>query len=107
MRITSSSAPRPDTRFAGITAASASATSSAVATIDDSYDSSISWRSTTAGRVGRSIGLRASDPDITSSSRDGSPLRIALRRGIGISAMFLMMSSASSPGNSFSPVNSS
>ena len=38
---------------------------------------------------------------------DGRPGRIVDILGIGMPSMFLMMSSASSPGNSFSPVNSS
>ena len=94
-------------RFAGNTLATASATSSAVAMMLDSYDSSISERSTVAGRVGRSIGLRDSGPARISSSRDGSAGRTELAFGIGIFSMFAMMSSASSPGNSFVPVNSS
>ncbi len=75
--------------------------------IDDSYDSSINPRSNCAGRVGRSIGFlreRAGEHLVEPRRKFG---RSAVIRGIGISWMFLMICSASSPGNSFSLVNSS
>ncbi len=106
-RMMSSRLWRPAGARRSITAPTASATSSAVATMLDSYDSSVSWRCISAARAGRSPGLRASAWWRMSSSRDGRPGRMSDARGNAISLMLRMMSSASSPGKSFSPVNSS
>jgi hypothetical protein len=89
------------------TLATASDTSSEVATMLDSYDSSVRARRMMAARAGRAVGSRARHWARMSSSAAGRPSRRADALGSGMSWMLRMMSSASSPGNSLSPVNSS